>query len=266
MTEKIGSIASVWRYPVKGMRGEELGEGFVGFAGLYGDRMYAFRSPAAPKGFPYHTAREQEDLLLYRPRFRDSEAAAKPPNLAEAECMAPGITPIFAEREGFAVEVAGPDGRVIPIDDSDLLETVRKSRDDEGDVHLVFSERPLTDCRPVSVFALATARQIGEELGQSMDPRRFRANLYVELDAGEGFAEDALVGKRIRIGDKVELAILDRDPRCKMIALDPETGDHDPMVLRHVTTAHEGKAGLYAAVLVEGLVRPGDFISLVTPT
>ena len=265
MAEKIGSIASLWRYPVKGMRGEELGEGFVGFSGLYGDRMYAFRSAAAPKGFPYHTAREQEDLLLFQPKFRDADAAAKPPNLAEAEGMAPGITPVFAEREGFTIDVTAADGRSMPIDDPDLLDEVRKSRDDEEEVRLVFSERPLTDCRPVSVFALATARQLGEELGRPMDPRRFRANLYIDLDEGGGFAEDGLVGRTVQIGEKVVLAILDRDPRCKMIALDPDTGDHDPKVLQHVTAAHEGKAGLYAAVLVEGLVRPGDPVSLVSP-
>jgi len=50
------------------MRGEELEEAFVGFSGLYGDRLFAFRSTAAPKGFPYLTGREQQEMLLYRPR------------------------------------------------------------------------------------------------------------------------------------------------------------------------------------------------------
>lgn len=77
-------------------------------------------------------------------------------------------------------------------------------------------------------------------------------------------AQDRLVAQRV--GDKAVLAILDRDPRCKMIALDPDTGDHDPKVLSHVATTHEGKAGLYAAVLVEGLVRPGDPVTLLGPS
>ena len=47
----VGKIESLWRYPVKSMRGEELQEAFVGFAGVYGDRVYAFRNSAAPKGF-----------------------------------------------------------------------------------------------------------------------------------------------------------------------------------------------------------------------
>src|SRR5213593_4175519 len=101
----VGKIESLWRYPVKSMRGEELQEAFVGFPGVYGDRLYAFKSSAAPKGFPYLTGREQEEMLLYRPRFRHPDRAAKPPNLSEAEGMAPGINPVFADEADLAVDV-----------------------------------------------------------------------------------------------------------------------------------------------------------------
>ena len=66
----VGSVDSLWRYPVKSMRGEELEEAFVGFSGIYGDRVFAFLSSAGPKGFPYLTGREQQEMLRYRPRFR----------------------------------------------------------------------------------------------------------------------------------------------------------------------------------------------------
>ena len=46
--ELIGTVESLWRYPVKSMRGEDLQEAFVGFPGLYGDRLYAFRNSGAP--------------------------------------------------------------------------------------------------------------------------------------------------------------------------------------------------------------------------
>ena len=55
----VGKIESLWRYPVKSMRGEQLQEAFLGFAGVYGDRLYAFRDAAAPKGFPYLTGRNR---------------------------------------------------------------------------------------------------------------------------------------------------------------------------------------------------------------
>src|SRR5437762_2573199 len=93
----VGKVESLWRYPVKSMRGEELPEAFVGFSGVYGDRLYAFRSSAAPKGFPYLTGREQEQMLLYRPKFRQPEHMAKPSNLAEADALAPGLTTVSAD-------------------------------------------------------------------------------------------------------------------------------------------------------------------------
>jgi hypothetical protein len=67
----IGRVESVWRYPVKSMRDEVLPEIFAGFAGVYGDRLFAFKSSATPVGFPYLTGREAHGMLLYRPRFRD---------------------------------------------------------------------------------------------------------------------------------------------------------------------------------------------------
>jgi len=39
----IGRVDSLWRYPVKSMRGEELDEAFAGYPGIYGDRVFAFK-------------------------------------------------------------------------------------------------------------------------------------------------------------------------------------------------------------------------------
>jgi len=75
----IGQVESVWRYPVKSMRGEAMLEIFAGFSGVYGDRLYAFKSSAAPLGFPYFTGRERHEMLLYSPRFHHPERAALPP-------------------------------------------------------------------------------------------------------------------------------------------------------------------------------------------
>ena len=60
--ERIGTIETICRYPVKSMAGEDVAQAFVGFAGLMGDRAFAFVRTAGPKGFPWHTGREQEDL------------------------------------------------------------------------------------------------------------------------------------------------------------------------------------------------------------
>jgi MOSC domain-containing protein YiiM len=48
-----------------------------------------------------------------------------------------------------------------------------------------------------------------------------------------------------------------------MITLDPDTGQAERRVLHHVSKSHGGTAGVYAAVLVEGVVGKGDPIWLV---
>jgi MOSC domain-containing protein YiiM len=75
-----------------------------------------------------------------------------------------------------------------------------------------------------------------------------------------GFAENGFVGRRLQIGTKAVIAVTDRDPRRKMITLDPNPSQASPEVLRRVRDSHEGKAGVYGAVLAEGTVRPGDEI------
>lgn len=93
----VGRIESLWRYPVKSMRGERLEAAFAGFPGVYGDRVYAFRSSISPKGFPYFTARDQGQMLRYRAAFRHGDRMTMPPNLAEAEALPPGVTPLYAD-------------------------------------------------------------------------------------------------------------------------------------------------------------------------
>src|SRR5881409_2091710 len=110
----IGKVESLWRYPIKSMRGQELDEAFVGFSGIYGDRLFAFRSSASPKGFPYLTAREQRKLLQYRPRFRYPDKAARPVNLTEAESM--GANPLSAYLSEIMVDVETPAGKTLAID------------------------------------------------------------------------------------------------------------------------------------------------------
>jgi uncharacterized protein len=259
----IGTVESLWRYPVKGMRGEEMTEVFMGFSGIFGDRCYAFKNSAARKGFPYLSAPAQAQMLRYSPRFRYPERAAKPPNLIEARSIAPGVTAANAEPGDLVLDVVTPSGAVVAIDDPALTEMLVAGLRGENHLTLVRSDRALTDCRPVSLISLQTIRQIENELAIPLDNRRFRANIYFNLAAGRGFAEDEFVGRRIRIGSHAEMAILERDPRCKAISLDPDTGEHNPEVLRQVVKAHANLAGVYCAVLVEGVLTKGDSIDLL---
>ena len=256
----IGKVDSLWRYPVKSMRGEELDEAFASYSGIYGDRVFAFRSSANHKGFPYFTAREQRKLLQYRPRFRYPDKATRPINLIEAETR--NANPLLADLSELVVDVETPDGKTLAINDPALIEMLRANVDQKHQVTLMQSQRAMTDCRPVSVFSLQSARQLAEETGTSVDKRRFRANVYVDLTSANGFAENELVGRSIKIGPKVVISILERDSRCVVITLDPDTAEQSPAILKKVAQAHDGMAGVYGAVMVEGMLHKGDSVEV----
>jgi uncharacterized protein YcbX len=202
-------------------------------------------------------------MLLYRPRFRYPEKAAKPPNLEETQALAPNLNPLPADPADLAVEVETPSGEVVGIDDPTLTRMLAARMGEGHRIALVRSERALTDCRPVSLFSVQTARQLGEEIGAAIDKRRFRANVYLDLGSATGFAEDGFVGRTLRLGSKVTIAVLERDSRCKMITIDPDTAEPSGAILRQVSRAHDGRAGVYGAVLVEGIVYRGDGVELL---
>jgi MOSC domain-containing protein len=257
----VGKIESLWRYPVKSMRGEELQEAFAGYPGVYGDRVFAFKSSASPTGFPYFTAREQRRLLQYRPRFRFPDKAARPVNLSEADKI--GAGPLSADISELMVDIETPEGKTIAIDDPALTELLCSEIDNKHQLTLMRSHRAMTDCRPMSLFSLQSAQQLSAETETPIDKRRFRANVYLDLASGDGFGENELVGRSLRIGPKVIVTILERDARCAMITLDPETSERTPAVLKKVAQAHEGTAGVYAAVVVEGMLHKDDPVELL---
>ena len=257
----VATVESLWRYPVKSMRGEEVDEMFAGYSGVYGDRLFAFKSSASPKGFPYLTGREQRQMLRYRPKFRHPDKATRPINLTEAEKM--NANPVSGDLAELMVDVKTPTGETIAIDDPKLIDMLREGIEEQHHLSLLRSERAMTDCRPISIFNLQSARRLAEETGMSLDKRRFRANVYVDLASTEGFAENEFVGRSLRVGPKVVVTILERDPRCMMITIDPDTGEKTPAILKKVAQAHDGMAGVYGAVMVEGMLHKGDSVELL---
>ena len=257
----IGTVDSLWRYPVKSMRGEELDEMFAGYAGVYGDRLFAFESSANHRGFPYFTGRDQRQMLRYRPRFRFPDKASRPINLADAEQRT--AAPLSATPAELMLDVETPDGKIFAIDDPGLIDKLRAGVDVKHQLKLLRSDRALADSSPLSLFSIQTARKLEGDSGVAVDKRCFRANVYLDLPSQDAFAEDEFVGRNLRIGSKTIVAILKRDSRCMMITLDPDTAEKTPAILKTVAQAHDGKAGVYGAVFVEGIVRKGDPVELL---
>ncbi len=260
---QIGTIESIWRYPVKGMCGEEIPHTYTAFTGLMGDRIYGVVAADGDPGHPWHTGRNQEEFVLYKARYKSGEDLLLPPQLdATYSEWEPGIDPIYPDSDAFKVNVETPDGVTYnDIEDPVFISDLEKLTGRSLRIH--FTQRGQFDARPVSIISLSTAARLGEELEMNIDKRRFRANFYVEWDnQDDPFYELSLVGKTLKIGEWLEVVIVERDPRCEMITLDPDTAEATPKLLQHLARKHEGDAGVFAAVLQRGRVNKGDKIFL----
>lgn len=258
---KVGSVSSIVRYPVKSMAGEAIDAGFFGFSGLFGDRSYAFTHKNGRRGFPWFTIRQMEDLVLYKARFRNPDAIRWPVDLEASLAIGAGVAPLFPDEEAFDIEVEAPSGERFPIRAAELKAQLESETGEE--LSLRFSERSLYDCRPVSIFANVSLSELESEIGIRIDKRRFRSNLYIDWDNVMPFYENGLIGQILQVGDRARFMLTERDPRCKIVTIDPDTADECAQILRHISGAHKGTAGVYGAVLLEGVVRSGDPIFLV---
>ena len=238
--EQIGTVRRLRRYPVKGMAGEDIEAARVTFAGLLGDRVFAFVDAEGPAKFPWMTARKGRDMILFRPRFL-SELPLEESGLFSAD---------------YAAEVTTPEGEKARVDDPEFKRLLEKRYGKT--LEFRHSERSMMDTYPVSIFGLASVRALSKETGLDLNPLRFRANFYVDWASDEPFFEDRLVGKQLRIGETVAIHIAKKDARCVMITLDPETAAPSPIVFEKVARDHVGCIGVYGAVLREGIVRAGD--------
>jgi uncharacterized protein len=93
--------------------------------------------------------------------------------------------------------------------------------------------------------------------------RRFRPNIVVlpENDDAE-FVESKWVGRELRIGDDVVLAITDHCPRCVMTTLPQGDLPKDSGILRTAARNNEVHVGVYAEVRRAGTVQRGDTVTL----
>lgn len=230
----VATVRTIARYPVKSMRGEELEEVELTLQGLPHDRRYAFVQADDRGPFPWLTAREVPDLLRYRPSL---DGASRP-----------------------RVVVATPAGATLPVDGGEL------QRELEGrlgkPLFLLSDHRGNYDIAQVSLISTATTARIAQDSGTPHAPKRFRANFYLEVPGDEPYAEQAWVGRVLRLGDTARVAVTEPDERCMMITLDPETGAASPEVHRAVAQNWGNRAGVYGSVLTPGTVRAGDRVYL----
>jgi uncharacterized protein len=228
----VGRVAGIWRYPVKSMAAEQLDGAEVSWHGLAGDRRWAFiRAGQERSGFPWLTIREQPELAHYRPRFTDPDR----PN-------------------GSLTLVRTPSGEEFDVADPALAAEFGPG------VQVIKQQRGVFDEMPLSLISMQTVAWLGRRVGASLAVGRFRPNLLIDAAAGD-FAEDTWVGRILRIGG-LRMRVDQRDPRCVMTTIDPETLERNPAVLRAIARERDSYLGVYGSTIEPGLVTVGDPVEL----
>lgn len=207
------------------MAGERLEECDVTDHGLLGDRRWAFIDRTPNRDGKWFNIKQHAPLMTYRSRLVNN-----------------------------AVEVLAPDGSSFALD-GDLVR--RFEADAARPIELRELEGSNFDDSHVLIVNLASVEAFALEAGMPIDPRRFRANLYI--DGLEPEAELRWLGTVIRAGG-AELEVTDRCERCKVITMHPDTTEATPELLRLMVELHDERMGMYCRVVRPGRVAVGDFV------
>ena len=244
-------ISALYRYPIKGLSPEPLGEAELVAGGYFpGDRLYALEN--GPSGYnPLAPAHEPKVKFLML--MRNAALAGL------STRFAPGERLLVIERDGR--EVAR--GRLDAAEGRWAIEefmTNLLGEEIRGPVRMLEAVEGFrfTDSKSgfVSFVNLASVAAIEKAEGRRVEPLRFRANVY--LDELDPWAETELVGKRLRFGGAT-LEILKMTDRCAATGVEPGTGKRD-MDLVQTLRKNFGHVdcGVYAKVLEGGRVAVGN--------
>jgi uncharacterized protein len=215
------------------MAAEALTSAHVSWAGLAGDRRWAFVRPdSGHSGFPWHTIRENPAMSDYVPRLLDPER----PDRSKIRVRTPGRR-IYDLTDPCLADELGARLRVMRLD------------------------RGLFDELPVSVITTATVSALCELAGLPGRELRFRPNFVISPVSGAPFAEDEWVGCALHIGDAI-VRIDQRDSRCMIVNVDPDTGQPDSPMLKIIGRHNHACAGVYGTVARPGLVKVGDLVTM----
>jgi uncharacterized protein YcbX len=274
----MGTVAELYRYPVKSMLGEALSALEVTGRGVCGDRVAAVLDGAGAVGSVKHP-RKWGPLLRCRSRMDGAGTVlVELPDGTVLSVGDPGLDARLSKLLDRDVRVSDtPDGgagvleRAVPEYEGGVPDVVRGTAvtDVTGAAITSGGVRPGTFFDYGAVHLLTTAglaRLRSAHPAADFDPRRFRPNLVVDLPGGTGFPEDAWVGARLRIGEALFRVVVPT-PRCVVPTLAHGELPADPSLMRTVAREHRvpvldlGRlscVGVYLDVLEPGAIRLGD--------
>ncbi|MEV7773195.1 MOSC N-terminal beta barrel domain-containing protein [Kitasatospora sp. NPDC086791] len=261
----VGTVERLRRYPVKSLLGEEPADAVVTGRGLAGDRERALLDLATGRIASAKHPRLWAGLLGYaaaatadggvRITGPDGRGAGE----AElSEALGRAVALVAVRPPGAAVERAVPEevlAHGIAAEVGFTVNELGRAAPDGG----------FFDFAPLHLITTATLRATGAEA--EAEAERYRPNLVIRTE-GEGFVENAWVGRELAIGPTLRLRVLAPTPRCAVPTLRHGPLPRRPEALRVPAERNrvvplEGMpalpcAGVYAQVLVAGRVRTGD--------
>ncbi|HKY92340.1 MAG TPA: MOSC N-terminal beta barrel domain-containing protein [Nevskiaceae bacterium] len=289
-----GTIAALWRFPVKSMSGERLEESEVTANGVVGDRAYALIDTETGKVVSAKSVKLFPNVLACKASFVEPPTRSGP--LPPIRIALPDGTTVRSDAGDVDTRLSTHFGRSVRLThvspaeltiDQYYADVEGASLDGKRDTVVsqkigsaLFAELGMPspvppgsflDAFPLSLLTTSTLAQLNELRPQTaFDERRFRMNLIVSSER-PGFVENDWIGRPVGVGERVRLMVAMADPRCVMTTLPQDELPQDVEVLRTLVRHNRlqvgelGKlpcAGVYAVITAPGTVRVGDRVVL----
>jgi uncharacterized protein YcbX len=267
---KIGSVASLHRYPVKSMMGEELNATRVGTKGFHGDRAFAIADVETGKIASAKNPSKWPTLFSFRAAFTEplNGSDSLPPALitfpdgstttTEDKDIATRLSfnlgkpvrflksaPAAGTLEEYWADIDGLARRDVVTDEAMPAETFF----DLGMIHLL------------TTATLDSYRALYPE--GRFETRRFRPNLVIQTAPDfNGFPENEWDEKILAIGGEVKIRITGPCGRCVMTTLPQGDLPKDTGILKTAARHNQARVGAYASVLQGGVIHAGDLVQI----
>ncbi|KIL45800.1 MOSC domain-containing protein [Jeotgalibacillus soli] len=267
---KSPTIASLWRYPVKSMMGEEMNSCEITEKGLLGDRAFGLIDPATGRLANAKNPKKWPRMFQYRAAF------TKPPQL---ECPTPPIritlpdgTTVLSKDEDINERLSDSFNRTVALSSPSstgvefegYIPEEMKELENSGSVFTRESPQgTFYDIAMVHVITTSTIDALRKLIPESrIEPRRFRPNIIIDVPEGEGFIENEWIGKTLKIGEHVQLKVVQGTARCVMTTLAQGDLPRDQNILKSIVKNNAGQFGVYAEVITDGKAFIGDRIEI----